>query len=144
MPYTQNYWQGENYNGDYIYTPELTKMIRRRLKEELPGCKFSVRGESFSGGRAIHVSLMRANFKVFSDGRTEGYEQVNYYYIDKANYLTDKAKEVLKRVTKIVQSYNYSDCDAQIDYFDVNFYFHLSVGRWDKPLVEIAGLKCKN
>jgi len=136
MPYTKNYWQGENYNGEYIYTTDLNKMIRKRLKEEIPNCRFSVRGKVFSGGREISVSLMKADFRVFSDGRAEGYEQVNHYYLDKADYLTEEAKEVLKKVVEIVQSYNFSDCDAQIDYFHVNFYFDLEIGKWDKPLVD--------
>lgn len=46
---------------------------------------------------------------------------------DNGNYykcMTDTIKSVGEDVDKFVQSYNYSDCDGRIDYFDVNFYYH--------------------
>ena len=33
---------------------------------------------------------------------------------------------------------NHDNSDAQIDYFDVGYYTHWSVGRWNKPFVKTA------
>ena len=99
---------------------------------------------------------MESNFEVFNrdyrqnrNGRfyTEDdykYAQLNHYIflrqsfddVDGYNngmYLTRKAWNVLKRVVEIANSYRYDDSDAQIDYFDTNFYLDLEIGRWNKP-----------
>jgi len=92
---------------------------------------------------------MRAPFKVIEKG-SSNYIQLNHLYLDKylssSNstnpiwrqkvVLTPKAVETLKQVVKIAQAYNYSDCDAMIDYFDVNFYLNLEIGKWNKPFEE--------
>jgi len=52
-------------------------------------------------------------------------------------FLTQQGFNLLKRVSEIVQQYNYDDSDIQTDHFDVNFYFHLNLGTWDKPMVEV-------
>ncbi len=36
---------------------------------------------------------------------------------------TEYFREVIEDVDRFVNSYNYSDCDGMIDYFDVNFYY---------------------
>ena len=51
-------------------------------------------------------------------------------------FLTEEGHNVLKRVAEISNQYNYDNSDSQIDYFDVNFYLHLEIGRWDKAFVE--------
>jgi hypothetical protein len=49
-------------------------------------------------------------------------------------FLTDDIKEPVKAVEEYAKSFNYSDCDGMIDYFDVNFYFFgVQIGKWDKP-----------
>lgn len=48
---------------DYIDTVEIAKMIRKELKEKVPGIKFSVRSDKYSGGSSIDVS--------WPDGPTE-------------------------------------------------------------------------
>ncbi|MBO6298759.1 MAG: molecular chaperone DnaJ [Lachnospiraceae bacterium] len=48
----------------------------------------------------------------------EACEVMNFYAIK-----TEYFQNVLDDVDRFVKSYNYEDCDAMIDYFDVNFYF---------------------
>ena len=38
---------------------------------------------------------------------------------------------------QIVNQYNYDNSDSQTDYFDVNFYTHLNLGKWNKPFIEV-------
>jgi hypothetical protein len=47
-------------------------------------------------------------------------------------YLTPKAWAVMKRADEIQGQYNWNNSDLQTDYFDVNFYFHPQIGKWDK------------
>ena len=53
------------------------------------------------------------------------------------HFLTEETHNLLKRVCEIVNQYNYDDSDIQTDYFDTNFYLHLRIGKWDKPLIEV-------
>ncbi len=133
--YTGRGWEGKNYDNN-LSTKEITKIVRQRLKKEFSECKFSVRYKSFAGGSSISCALVSAPFDVFTEDLKDGYIQVNHFYIEKENILTDKAKEVLKKVTNMFTSFSYDDSDAQIDYFSTNFYFHLEIGDWDKPFVK--------
>lgn len=61
------------------------------------------------------------------------HKSVNQYYVERDKELTDWARAVLLDVNDCISSYHYDDCDGMIDYFDVNFYYDLAVGKWDKP-----------
>ena len=95
-----------------------------------------------------------ALFKYTNDGhysreqiekmQLEKYHQLNdksfYYGYDPDSwnngvFLTKQGYDLFKRVCEIVNHYNYNDSDIQTDYFDVNFYFHLNIGQWNKPYV---------
>jgi hypothetical protein len=151
-------------------TTEISKLVKQKLKDKFPKCKFSIRTQYYSGGSSISVSLMEANFKVFKDYSeisekaksfysdnyseeqlkalsTKRYAQLNQYTTkeeydaDKWNnghFLTEQAHNVLREVCNIVNYYNYDNSDSQTDYYDVNFSFHLEIGRYDKPLIEVV------
>lgn len=173
IAYTQNYWEGENYQlTKNLSTKEIAKLIRERLKKEFPECRFSVTIERFTGGSSITVSLMSTPFEVFElrpnrdnfsfltefdfrnsllatqHGHESGYAQLNHYnflYSTTKNYsngvfLTEKAYKLLRKAVKIVESFNYDDSDGMIDYFHTRFYFHLNIGKWDKPF-RVKGVK---
>ena len=54
-------------------------------------------------------------------------------YIANGGLLTAKAKRIMHEAIDLIQSYNYDDSDGMIDYFDTNFYFHPTIGKYDKP-----------
>ena len=62
----------------------------------------------------------------------------DYNTLDWCNgvFLTERGHNMLKKVVEITNQYNWNNSDSQIDYFDVNFYLHLSIGRWDKPFIQ--------
>ncbi len=127
----------------YQTTKEIAAEIREELKKEFPGMKFSVRKEVHS----ITVSLMVAPVNPFAkmsqwggvddrdypfDGK---YAQLNHYHLaNRCNgyYLTDEAVEMLKKVNEISNKKNWDRSDHMTDYFDVNYYFNLEIGRWNK------------
>ncbi len=137
--YTENYWEGEGYkavkdkSSTEIYAM-IRKEVRAYLKKRYPGVKASVRGEWFSGGSSVNVSfkeLPRNPFKMvpapwapYGDGE---------HVCGHANWY----KGLEKAIKRIVNKYNYSDCESMIDYFHVNYYVHVGV-YWEtaRPLEE--------
>jgi hypothetical protein len=131
-------------------TKEISKDIRRQLKAEFPNCKFSVITKH---SNSIDVHLMQAPFKVFAEdgnGRMkdsngyniQDYAQLNEYQLqDKyrtdntsnGHKLTEKAWDVLSKAAKILNEQNWDNSDLMTDYFDVNYYTSISIGKWDKP-----------
>ena len=145
-------------------TTEIAKRIRKQLKTEFPGCKFSVTTEKFAGGSSIGINLMKAHRKTIRDIKdipdtgvtrlgerfTRGdieqrqkkkYHQLNKYALreeyddrDWCNgvFLTEQGHNLLQKVVKIADYYNYDDSDLQTDYFSVNYYLDIELGKWNK------------
>ncbi len=151
-----------------LSTTDISKLIRKQLKKEFPGCKFSVTSEYYSMGSSISVRLMESNIKVIRDidqisdtailllgesynredidkRQQNKHQQLNEFClkdefeVNKWNngvFLTEEGFKLLKRVVEIVNYYNYDESDSRTDYYDVNFAFNLSLGKWDKPMQE--------
>lgn len=51
-------------------------------------------------------------------------------------FLTKEGHSIMQKIIKIINHYNYDNSDAMTDYFDVNFYVHLNLGKWDKPFID--------
>jgi len=47
-----------------ILLNDISKAIKQQLKEEYPGCKFSIRTKFYSGGQSLSINIMKSNFKV--------------------------------------------------------------------------------
>jgi hypothetical protein len=150
-----------------LSTTEISERIREELKD-FKGCVFSVTTEYFSMGSAVHISLMKADFKVIRDiteisedyikhlgsGYTredignrqkERYHQLNQFtlrgdfnLLEWCNgvFLTEAGHNLLKKVVHLSDTYNYDNSDSQSDYFDVNFYLEINIGRWNKPFIQ--------
>ena len=50
-------------------------------------------------------------------------------------FLTEQAVEMLNAAIEISNRENWDNSDAQIDHFDVNYYFHLAIGKWNRPFI---------
>ena len=147
-------------------TKDITKYVRQRLRAEFKDLKFSVRCEYYSMGSSMHITILeskkvrfvkkyeeitdsevlsmmsarndteaevRGRIKKLQD--TNNY-QVNQYHIETDWQFTEEGKKVLKRVLEIANKYNHDNSDIQSDYFDVNYYLHINLGRWDKPFID--------
>lgn len=128
--YTQNGWKGKNYNL-YLTTKEITAKIREYVKKAYPDCKFSVSFSSYSGGSTISVALVSGPYEALLNGAK--HIQVNNYYVEREDRATEWAKAVMMDVNDFIKSYRFSDCDGMIDYFNVNFWYDLEIGKWNKP-----------
>lgn len=131
--YTQNGWKGDKYDISRS-TKDIAALVRAYVKSAYPECKFSVTYRSYAGGSSISVSLMSGPQEALRTG-TE--HQLNQYYLDRDQVMTPWAKAIMMDVNDVIKSYLFSDCDGMIDYFDTNFYYDLSVGRWDKPYATV-------
>ena len=52
---------------------------------------------------------------------------INQYHIDKEDMLTDDGKKIIEVANQVIKAFNYDDSNAQVDYFDTNFYYSLKV-----------------
>jgi len=71
----------------------------------------------------------------------QAYHQLNKYTLKREYdpemwcngvFLTEQGHTLLQQVINIADFYNYDDSDPQTDYFSVNFYFDIGLGKWDK------------
>lgn len=61
----------------------------------------------------------------------KGYAQVNEYYIDSG--WTGDAAQFLTELKAALNVGNHDRSDIMTDYFDVGWYIHINIGRWNKP-----------
>jgi hypothetical protein len=118
----------------YITTEE-TKEIRKALKENFPEWKFSVRREHHS---SVRVTILEGP-KDFSDILHEHRAMtINHYWLNKYG----KHEPFFQKIIDIIKTAPakatngrawYDRSDAMTDYFDIAFYIHLELGRWEKP-----------
>ena len=123
-------------------TKQIIKEIRSNLKKELPGYKFSVTKRSGSYTTAITVALMKADFNPFIDAYKnstfgDGYLQINHYYIDSDDSLSEKSKEVMKKAYEITKIRHWDKSDIQTDYSNANFYINLAIGTYERRFERI-------
>jgi len=153
--YTQGAWKGAKYNSSLSMT-EICAIIRQAIKQQYPELKVSVTKRHYN---AISISIMGSPYELFAKPSIEnlpnrntfnqtnearlaewqariakGNIGVNHYYIDEDYMINEKAKEIMKFINVMCVSYNRDDSDSQSDYFDTNFYYDLSIGKWDKPV----------
>ena len=112
-------------------TKEIAKTIREDLKKEFPNCKFSV----VMDNSQIRVSLMSSNESPYADGALTGHSQINHYYINNDNRLTEAAKKMFSKVVEISTKEHYDHSQIEIDYFCTNYYLSLNIGKWDNPFM---------
>ena len=88
-----------------------------------------------SAGAAIvgHAQLNEHRFREHN-----AYAVEMYGYISNGVRLTAEAWEVLKQADEIGNARNWDNSDSMTDYFDVNYYFDLHIGKWNQPFVRLA------
>lgn len=150
--YTQNGWEGSNHSWNRSLK-EVAQIVRAYVKEKYPTYKFSVRTSYASMCQELHVELKESPISVYKtwEELTESdkhdlirkFEHNRLWKLNswndeecKAEFerlweehgnfykcMNEVTKAVVDDVDSFVKSYNYSDCDGMIDYFDVDFYY---------------------
>lgn len=120
---------------------ENAKRIRDEIKAAFPakdGWKFSISKDHHLG---INVNVMQAPIdfikeysNTFSDAHCrEKNMQLNHHYLDR-NF-KGKALKALQQMMQIINKGNHDRSDSQTDYFDVGWYVHLEIGKWNQAFV---------
>ena len=65
-------------------------------------------------------------------------EDYNFNKWSNGVFLTEEGHNILKKVVKIADFYNYDNSDMQTDYYDVNFSFSLHIGKYEKPFKRVV------
>lgn len=150
--YTANGWKGSNYIAG-LSLKEIAQRVRSFIQEQFPTFKFSVRCSYASMCQELHVDMKEAPCKVYKDldelteqdvddvitrasrnnvwrltcwSPEEARAEIARIWAEEGSWYkvpADQIKAAAEAVDGFVNSYNYSDCDGMIDYFDVNFYY---------------------
>ena len=127
---------------------EDVKHIRNELKKELPQYKFSVVRDHHS---SVSISLMkgpafndyeyfdRYNNTITTANLSDGeHHQINQFHLE--DFYGKENAEILSKIDTISRTAPaknggkvwYNDSDIMTDYFDIAYYIHISVGKWNK------------
>ena len=112
----------------------IAKLVRTELAIEYPttkGWKFSVKIERYAGGQSMNIFILSVPSDVFvydaltyeahfntMNGEGGAWDAMRH---------TNQWKEIFASIEAIQNQYNYDNSDSQTDYFDVNFYGHVSL-----------------
>ena len=132
--YTSNGWKGSRYDSS-LSTAQISAKIRDYLREHYKGYKWRVRSENYSGGSSISVTLVSGPVPVMVEGSRKYISTSSVGLHSYENDLTAEAFAMMKDVASFAISYNRSDSDGMIDYFDERFYLRLHVGDFGAPYV---------
>lgn len=115
----------------YINTQDV-KRIREALKVAFPEFRFSVR--KTSGGMSVTVAIQSGPVD-FSDIRNhrDDYVDVNHFHTHQYGEHQELFDAIIAVIKQAPSRKWYDKSDAQYDYFDTAFYFHLHVGQFGKP-----------
>ena len=105
---------------------EIAKLVRKDIKAAIKegvlpkGLKVSVRCQRGSG-RSLNVQVNTAPYPV---KRPATQEEFDMWHVE--SFPSDEAKRVEDVLESIAKAYNYDGSDTQYDYWNVNFYLHVS------------------
>lgn len=150
--YTECGWEGKNHDWNRSLK-EVAQIVRAYVKEKYPTYKFSVRTSYASMCQELHVALKEAPADIYKkspselteDERTDMLRSLRYnnlfhkdswydWELDEAiqaawnksdcyKIYNEVTAKIIDDVNCFVNSYNFSDCDGQIDFFHVDFYY---------------------
>lgn len=129
----------ELYSGGSSITVALVKADRKMLMDfdSIP----EVRLHRYLRDRYTIDELRVAQSRDYHQlGESSFYHYQKYEdYFNNGAFLTYQGYTYLKRVCQIVEAYHRVDSDIQSDYYNTNFYFHLQLGKYDKPFLDGTG-----
>lgn len=108
-----------------------------RIKEVL--AKYGMKATISTDRHSISVNIKSGPID-FANSRKKESEffnhQVNTYWIE--DVYTGIACEFLLSLKSAMNMGNWDNSDIQTDYFDVGWYIHINIGKWNKPYTLIT------
>ena len=138
-------------------------MDQKRKAQLAPGIKAVLRKYGLKGSlrvgnhTSLSLTLTEGSLDLIGDAVAVLHREVILYPHETKSWILDAAANILKSQSMDVNPYhakdqftgvcqkailelieamnvgNYDESDAQTDYFNVGWYIHVNVGRWDKP-----------
>ncbi len=109
--------------------------------------RYGVKGTISTDSQSISVNIKSGSLDFIGDynktvearpggfrlgSPAEKYLQINpYWYQD--HFSNKVTKKFLDEVFRALNTGNHDNSDIQTDYFDVGWYVHVNVGKWNKP-----------
>lgn len=125
---------------------ERKKVIAAALKRVVPaGWKYSL---SIDNHSSLNFNLKSAPVDIIghiNEVRVNAYEWgqpaqpikdstcINHKWMERA--LKGELLQTFQAIVDALNGGNHDNSDSQSDYFDVGWYVHVNVGKWDKPFV---------
>lgn len=118
--YSSTGWKGANYSSRRPLR-DVAAIVRAYVKEVYPQYKFSVTGSASYNRLRIMMTEAPREIYVNPSNRSRWSETYCRYNRDK--YISE-IDVMCEDIRDLVNSYNFEDIDAQVDYFRVGFWFH--------------------
>ena len=122
---------------------EMTKAVRKALKEQMPGWKIRVAKNAHSS--TIYMTIEESPKEIdlgleFLDDtcRADGYMEVNHYFMEQYIFHEHYKKiiDIMREATASVGHPFYDKSDIQSDYFNTAYYYYLRIGSYEKPYIK--------
>lgn len=118
--YTPYGWKGQKYSeSEKLSLKEIAQRIKKEILAKHPEISISVKTEHFANGCAINIHVVSVPFKAFvKEPLYPGQQDSKYFTLR----YTDAGTALIDEIQHIANQYRRDDSDAQIDYFNTNFY----------------------
>ncbi len=117
---------------------EVAVLVRKELAEKFPksdGYKFRVKISRFAGGQSCDVTILDCSFSVYTQ-KSAAWEHFrpddDREYRGCVSRFNARAQHFHQTVDSILNRYNRRDVDSSTDYWNVDYYGHVS---WSSGLV---------
>lgn len=117
---------------------DAKKDIQVDLKKVIPPkWKWSL---SAKGARKLILTITAAPIDLLAEltrgDHHRGYVELNQYHLD-SEFKDKTLVNLFKKIYQILNKYNYDRSNASHDYFDVNYYVTVRIGKFDKPFQKL-------
>lgn len=119
----------ETNTKDYNSVSDILKEVKTTIQAKYPGVKLSCVKRHYN---SLGIDLMEGTEPALIDP-DKGHIGVNQYYFKESKDLTEYAKNIFIDIEAIIRQYHWDRSDPMTDYFNCAFYYHYSIGKWDKP-----------
>lgn len=125
--------QKESYSGGSTIHIALMESKRIRIVEKPENLTESYIAKYKESYQTREIVLNRQKQDYFQLNKYQTREPYSNLNWNNGVLLTEKGHNILREVVEIADKHNWDRSDAMSDYFDVNYYISLNLGKWNKP-----------
>ena len=122
----------KNFDGHLKYSLRIEHHMK--LHMTITECSIDLLKEAVEQCREKHGGT---NSDHFDYALQRGHLQLNPYHIRSMFAEDSEARKLLGSLVNALNCINHNNSDISVDYFDVGYYVHVSLGRWNKPFTVV-------